>query len=119
DPGKPKLVSALQQLKMILAMQRRVHNRTELYGKRYKGEQAPSPAAASNDKERQKLERIDKDLRDLAGRQGRLGKITREVSEPARGRGRGGNRKRDAAPRSLRSGALDVERSAPKTPRRG
>jgi hypothetical protein len=82
EPGKPKLVSALQQLKMILAMQRRVHNRTELYGKRYKGEQAPPPATASNDKERQKLERIDKELRDLAGRQGRLGKITREVGEP-------------------------------------
>jgi hypothetical protein len=81
--GKPKLVSLLQQLKMILAMQRRVHDRTELYGKRYKGEQAPLPASAANEKERKKFERIRKELKDLAGRQERIGKVTREVGKEA------------------------------------
>ena len=43
-PPDPKLIDMLAELKMIYAMQRRVNSRTEMYGKKYKGEQAvPQP----------------------------------------------------------------------------
>jgi hypothetical protein len=79
--GDRKLVNFLQQLKMILAMQRRINQRTTLYGKTYTGEQAPLPEAAKDDKEKQHLVRIYKELQDLASRQDRLSKVTREVSK--------------------------------------
>jgi hypothetical protein len=81
--GKPKLVNRLQQLKMIMAMQRRINNRTEMYGKRYRGEQAPAVEVAVNDAEKQRFSAILKELRDLAGRQDRLGKVTREIGKQA------------------------------------
>lgn len=76
----PKLVSFLQQLKMILAMQRRINQRTELYGKTYHGEQAPIPENAKDAKEKELIKRVRKELTDLSDRQERLSKVTREVS---------------------------------------
>jgi hypothetical protein len=78
---KPKLVNLLQQLKMIHAMQRRVHDRTELYGKLYPGEQAPPAEGEVNAEQRRQYERISKELKDLAGRQERIGKVTREIGK--------------------------------------
>lgn len=78
---KEKLVNFLQQLKMILAMQRRINQRTTLYGRTYTGEQAPVPEAAKDDKEKQQLVLVYKELQDLAARQERLAKVTREVSK--------------------------------------
>ncbi len=79
--GDRKLVNFLQQLKMIFAMQRRINQRTELYGKTYTGEQAPMPETAADDKQKEHLTRIAKELKDLAGRQDRLSKVTREISK--------------------------------------
>lgn len=90
-PGKPKpsqsgmpqdqkLIDLLAELKMIYAMQRRVNARTQLYGKQYKGEQAPAPATAPNAKEREHYEMIQKELKDLAGRQEKIGKVTRDIA---------------------------------------
>ncbi len=79
--GKPKLVNVLQQLKMIHALQRRVNDRTKLYGKRYQGEQAPAPPAAKTPREKSRFERIAKELKDLAGRQERIARVTREIGK--------------------------------------
>lgn len=80
-PGQQPLVNRLQQLKMILAMQRRVNGRTELYGQRYRGEQAAT--AGLTDKDRRGVEAVLKELADLAKRQGRIGQATRELSKQA------------------------------------
>jgi hypothetical protein len=79
--GDRKLVNFLQQLKMIFAMQRRINQRTELYGKTYTGEQAPMPETARDDKQKQHLVMIFQELKDLASRQDRLSKVTREISK--------------------------------------
>jgi hypothetical protein len=79
--GKPKLVNLIQQLKMIHALQRRVNDRTELYGKRYKGEQAPPPDTARTNRQKLRYEQIQKELKDLAGRQDRIAKVTREIGK--------------------------------------
>lgn len=68
--GKPeakKLIEALAELKMIKAMQTRVNQRTETYGKQYQGEQASAPA-------------IQKELTDLAQRQQKIFEITRNIA---------------------------------------
>jgi hypothetical protein len=75
---KPKLVSLLNQLKMIHSMQKRVNARTELYGKQYNGEQLPQP---TNEREKTRYEGITKELKDLSSRQERLSKVTREVGK--------------------------------------
>lgn len=78
--GDRKLVNFLQQLKMIQAMQRRINQRTQLYGKTYVGEQAPVPEVAKTAQEKEQLHLVDKELKDLAGRQDKLSKVTREMS---------------------------------------
>jgi hypothetical protein len=42
-PDKEPLVTLLQELKMVRAMQNRVNTRTKTYGAMYKGEQAETP----------------------------------------------------------------------------
>jgi len=73
-----KLVTMLQQLKMLYAMQRRVNSRTEMYGKHYAGEQVPR---ATNDREKARYEGIASELKDLAGRQERLAKVTKDLAK--------------------------------------
>jgi hypothetical protein len=81
-PSNPndKLVSLLQQLKMIHAMQTRVNNRTAMYAKHYSGEQVPQ---ANNDREKERYEGIAKELKDLSGRQERLSKVTKDLGKQA------------------------------------
>jgi hypothetical protein len=79
-PGDPKLIDLIAELKMIYAMQRRVNSRTELYGKQYKGEQAPPPAVATSKDERERLKMIQDELKDLSKRQDKIGKITRDIA---------------------------------------
>src|SRR5262249_30907165 len=75
-PGKPPLVDLTQELKMVLSLQKRVHERTRLYGKLYPGEQAPSARAAAPAREREQAEMIQKELKDLARRQDNISKVT-------------------------------------------
>jgi hypothetical protein len=70
----------LAELKMIYAMQRRVNARTELYGKQYKGEQAPPPSKTLPEKERKHLEMIQGELKDLSNRQEKIGKVTKDIA---------------------------------------
>jgi hypothetical protein len=76
---KPNLVSLLQQLKMVHALQRRVNDRTALYGHSYSGEQVPSPGTASSERDKARYQRIQKELKELAGRQERIGKVMRDI----------------------------------------
>jgi hypothetical protein len=63
-----KLLDKIAELKMIKAMQLRVNARTELYGKRYEGEQAITPE-------------IRLELRELAGRQERIFDVTSKMAK--------------------------------------
>jgi len=74
----PQLVTQLQQLKMIRTLQQRVNSRTAMYGRHYDGEQVPEGAT---DRERVRYEGIQRELRDLAGRQERLARVTRDLGK--------------------------------------
>jgi hypothetical protein len=79
-PQDQKLIDMLAELKMIYAMQKRVNNRTELYGKQYNGEQVPTPDSAKTDKEKEHLQMIQKELKDLSARQEKIGKVTKDIA---------------------------------------
>jgi hypothetical protein len=81
QPQDPKLIDLISELKMIRSMQKRVNDRTTVYGKQYHGEQAPTPEAAGDAKERELYERIQHELKDLAGRQKKISRITRDIAE--------------------------------------
>ena len=85
-PAKP-LVDLLQQLKMVMGMQKRIHDRTALYGKRIPGEQLPELPATATAPEKRNHEATGRELRSLADRQDRLGKVTREVGKQAEAEG--------------------------------
>src|SRR5262249_49488521 len=82
DPNrKQPLVNLLQELKMVFAMQKRVNDRTTLYGKTYTGEQAPKIVAGMNDTDKKRVERIQKEMKPLPDRQDRISKVTKEISK--------------------------------------
>ncbi len=74
--GNQKLIELLQELKMIRSLQIRVNKRTEDYAHEYQGEQAPSPNVARSPEEREKMERVQKELKNLSDRQKKIGDIT-------------------------------------------
>lgn len=75
-----RLLDLLAELKMIRSMQKRVNQRTEVYGKQYAGEQAPPPEAGSTPEERERYERIQSELRDLSKRQLKISKVTHDLA---------------------------------------
>jgi hypothetical protein len=79
-PQDQRLIDLIAELKMIRSMQLRVNARTEVYGKQYEGEQAPPPLAAKDDKQREHYEMIQRELKDLAGRQEKIGKVTHDIA---------------------------------------
>ncbi len=79
-PQDPSLLNKIQELKLILSRQMRVNDRTVLYGKQYKGEQAVKPTETPMDaKERERLENVQRELQELAGQQKRIGKVTDDL----------------------------------------
>jgi hypothetical protein len=81
-PPDPKLLDVLQELKLILARQKRVNARTELYGKQYEGEQAVTRVPDTMPpEEREHYEMIQKELKELASQQEKLGKVTNDISK--------------------------------------
>ncbi len=66
--GQQKLLDQIAELKMIRSMQIRVNKRTQLYGRRYNGEQA-------NDEE------IGEAIRNLAERQERIFDVTNRIAK--------------------------------------
>src|SRR5262249_54152786 len=74
--NQQKLIELLQELKMIRSLQIRVNKRTEDYSREYQGEQAPPIAAARSPEEREKMEIVNKELKNLSDRQKKIGEIT-------------------------------------------
>jgi hypothetical protein len=79
-PPDPKLIDLLAELKMIRSMQKRVNDRTDLYGKEYAGEQAPPPESGSSPTEREKYERIQTELKELSKREKKISKVTHDIA---------------------------------------
>jgi hypothetical protein len=80
DPGpkpKKKLVEEVQELKMIRNLQVRVNKRTQVYGKEYRGEQAPSVETATTPQEREHAAMLKKEFKGLAESQDRIAEVTR------------------------------------------
>jgi hypothetical protein len=67
-PADPKLLELIQELKMVRSLQKRVNDRTGLYGKRFPGEQASDP-------------QIVRELRSLADRQQRIQEIVSRIAK--------------------------------------
>jgi hypothetical protein len=81
SPQDQRLIDMLAELKMIRSMQLRVNSRTEVYGKQYEGEQAPTPALATEAKIREQYEMIQRELRDLGERQLKIEKVTSDIAK--------------------------------------
>jgi hypothetical protein len=80
-PRQDPLIDMLAELKMIRSMQVRVNTRTEVYGKQYEGEQAPPPSIATDAKQRDHFEMIQRELKDLSVRQKKISKVTDDIAK--------------------------------------
>jgi hypothetical protein len=79
-PADPKLLDMITELKLILSRQMRVNERTQLYGKQYKGEQAVKPSDLPKDpKERERIENLQREHEELGTQQDNLRKITNDI----------------------------------------
>jgi hypothetical protein len=79
-PADPKLLDTITELKLILSRQIRVNDRTQLYAKQYKGEQAVKPENMPTEpKEKSRLENIQNELQGLSDQQKRIGKVTNDL----------------------------------------
>jgi RNA polymerase sigma factor (sigma-70 family) len=70
----------LAEMKIIRGMQKRINNRTEVQGDQYEGEQVPLPETARDAKEREQFETIRQELKDLAARQEKMAKVTKDLA---------------------------------------
>jgi hypothetical protein len=73
------LLEELAELKMIRNMQLRVNRQTNLYGKEYPGEQAPSAEQAKNPQEREKAEILTKEHKNLQDKQEKIYEVTNSL----------------------------------------
>jgi len=84
-PQKPQeqdLIDLLAELKMIRSMQVRVNKRTEDYHKFYPGvEQVPDTAAIKDAKERNQVEMVQQELKNLTDRQDKIKGITSDIAK--------------------------------------
>jgi hypothetical protein len=78
-PGEDPLVDLIAQLKLLRSMQNGLNNRTGLYAKEYRGEQAPAPNSAKDSKERAHYEMIQKEMKELAETEAKIGKILKDM----------------------------------------
>jgi hypothetical protein len=83
--GKPqddKLIDRIAELKMIRSMQIRVNNRTTTYAKEYPGlEQVPAIDPKLPATEREKLEQLYKESKDLSERQLKIMEVTNNIAK--------------------------------------
>jgi hypothetical protein len=77
---RPTPANLLAELKLIHAMQRRINVRTAVYGKGHKGEEVPAPETAKGARERERLEAVRRELKDLAGRQEKVAAVTQGLA---------------------------------------
>jgi hypothetical protein len=78
-PGEDPLVDLIAQLKLLRSMQNGLNNRTGLYAKEYRGEQAPAPDSAKDSKERSHYEMIQKEMKELAETEAKISKILKDM----------------------------------------
>src|SRR5262249_55941958 len=81
QPQDQKLIDQLAELKMIRSLQIRVNARTETYGKEYPGEQTPAAVTGQTAEEKEKIEMIQRELRDLSERQLKIFEITNNIAK--------------------------------------
>jgi hypothetical protein len=79
-PGKRPLIDLLAELKMVYSLQKRVADRTTLYGKEYSGEQAPRPTAGLTAEQREHFAMIRRELAELAESQQQIRAITQSIA---------------------------------------
>ena len=82
NPGQQdqRLIDQISELKMIRSMQVQINKRTESYGRKFDGEQAPDPMGAADPRAKAQAEQVLKEIRDLGRRQDKIGKVTRDIS---------------------------------------
>jgi hypothetical protein len=81
QPQDQPLVDLIAQLKMIRSMQVRVNNRTKTYGDEYKGEQAPVVVPEMPTEQKEKVEMVQKELKNLADRQMKIFEVTQDIAK--------------------------------------
>jgi hypothetical protein len=75
QPGQPQpqsLLDKIAELKALRDMQKRVNARTVTYSREYPGEQLTNPETAKDPQEREKLEMLDREHKNLADRQQKI-----------------------------------------------
>src|SRR5262245_7503163 len=78
-PNDP-LLDLIAELKMVRSMQLRVNNRTKTYGQEYPGlEQTPVADPNMPAEQKEKLDRIHKEFRDLSDRQDKITEIVKNL----------------------------------------
>jgi hypothetical protein len=82
NPGQQdqRLIDQISELKMIRSMQLQINKRTESYGRKFEGEQAPDPSAVPDARSKAQAEQVLKEIRDLGRRQDKIGKVARDIS---------------------------------------
>ncbi|MFM7539555.1 MAG: hypothetical protein ACKO9Z_07840 [Planctomycetota bacterium] len=87
QPGQPnpgqqdqRLIDQISELKMIRSMQLQINKRTESYGRKFEGEQAPDPSVVPDARSKAQAEQVLKEIRDLGRRQDKIGKVARDIS---------------------------------------
>ncbi|MFL5243352.1 MAG: hypothetical protein ACJ8FY_14700 [Gemmataceae bacterium] len=78
-PQDPKLVDRLAELKMIRSMQVRVNARTKVYAHEFDGEQVLDIGQIPRAQDQAKIERLQREFKDLATRQQRIMRIANQL----------------------------------------
>jgi len=75
QPGQPQpqsLLDKIAELKALRDMQKRVNARTQTYAREYPGEQLTNPESVKDPQEREKVEMLDREHKNLADRQQKI-----------------------------------------------
>ena len=81
-PEDPKLKDKIAEMKMIRSLQQKINLRTEFYGNQFKGDPVPPPETAKDPEEKEKVETLRRELKDLSNRQEKISKITKQLAQP-------------------------------------
>jgi RNA polymerase sigma factor (sigma-70 family) len=80
DKRTQRTLDLIAEFKLIRAMQNRIITRTEVLSGQYTGEEAPQPASTADPKEREELETLWKEMKELSERQGKLVDLVRKLT---------------------------------------
>ena len=80
-PQDQPLLKLVQELKLIRSMQIQVNKRTVDWAKEYSGDQAPDPSKARTKEERDRMENVQKETKNLGERQKEIADITDSIAK--------------------------------------